>query len=64
MQNTYMNWVLDREQRANEFDTLCRLVQQVPVRRIVPNAKPEKIAGLCELILQDAPAVLSPSAAP
>jgi len=64
VQNTYMNWVLDREQRANEFDALCRLVQQVPVRRIVPHAKPEKIAGLCELILQDAPAVLSPSAAP
>jgi hypothetical protein len=64
VQNTYMNWVLDRDQRANEFDALCRLVQQVPVRRIVPHAKPEKIAGLCELILQDAPAVLSPSAAP
>ena len=64
VQNTYMNWVLDREQRAIEFDTLCRLVQRVPVRRIVPHAKPEKIAGLCELILQDAPAVLSPSAAP
>jgi hypothetical protein len=59
-----MNWVLDREQRANEFNALCRLVQQVPVRRIVPHAKPEKIAGLCELILQDAPAVLSPSPAP
>ena len=64
VQNTYMNWILDRDQRANEFDALCRLVQQVPVRRIVPHAKPEKIAGLCELILQDAPAVLSPSAAP
>jgi len=59
VQNTYMNWVLNREQRANEFDTLCRLVQRVPVRRIVPHAKPEKIAGLCELILQDAPAILS-----
>jgi hypothetical protein len=58
VQNTYMNWVLGRQQRANEFDTLSRLVQQVPVRRIVPNAKPEKIAGLCELILQDAPSVL------
>jgi len=59
VQNTYMNWVLNREQRANEFDALCRLVQQVPVRRIVPHAKPEKIAGLCDLILRDAAAVLS-----
>jgi hypothetical protein len=58
VQNTYMNWVLNREQRANEFDALCRLVQQVPVRRIVPHAKPEKITGLCDLILRDASAIL------
>jgi hypothetical protein len=62
VQNTYMNWVLNREQRASEFDTLCRLVQRVPVRRIVPHAKPEKMANLCELILRDAPATLSSSA--
>ena len=62
VQNTYMNWVLGREQRANEFDTLSRLVQQIPVRRIVPHAKPEKIVSLCELILQDAASVLAPPA--
>jgi hypothetical protein len=59
VQNTYMNWVLDREQRAKEFDVLCRLVQRVSVRRITPHAKPEKIAGLCDLILRDATAILS-----
>jgi hypothetical protein len=59
VQNTYMNWVLDREQRAKEFDTLCRVVQRVPVRRIVPHEKPEKIAELCELILLDAAAIFS-----
>jgi AcrR family transcriptional regulator len=59
VQNTYMNWVLDREQRGKEFDTLCRLVQRVPVRRIVPHSKPEKLAGLCDLILRDASAILS-----
>jgi hypothetical protein len=59
VQNTYMNWVLDREQRAKEFDTLCRLVQRVPVRRILPHSKPEKLTGLCDLILQDASAILS-----
>ena len=64
VQNTYMNWVLDREQRAKEFDTLCRLVQRVPVRRIVPHAKPEKITALCELILQDAAAILSSTTTP
>ena len=59
VQNTYMNWVLNREQRAMEFDTLCRLVQRVPVRRIVPHAKPDKLTGLCDLILRDASATLS-----
>jgi len=61
VQNTYMNWVLDREQRAKEFDALWRLVQRVPVRRILPHANPEKIAVLCNLILQDARAILSAS---
>jgi hypothetical protein len=64
VQNTYMNWVLNREQRANEFDILCRLVRRVPVRRIVPHAKPEKIASLCEMILRDAGATLSSKAIP
>ncbi len=54
VQNTYMNWVLDRAQRAAEFDNLWRLVQKVVVRRIVPHAKPEKIAEFCDLIEQDA----------
>ncbi len=59
VQNTYMNWVLGREKRATEFDTLCRLVQRVEIRRIVPHSQPEKIANLCELILQDARAFLN-----
>jgi hypothetical protein len=58
VQNTYMNWVLDREQRAAEFDFLCRLVQHVTVRRITPWAKPEKLAALCDLILRDAETVV------
>ena len=58
VQNTYMNWVLDREQRAAEFDVLCRLVQHVPVRRITPHAKPENLAALCDLILRNAAAIL------
>jgi len=57
VKNTYMNWVLNREQRAAEFDFLCRLVQRVTVRRITPHAKPEKLAALCDLILRDVAAV-------
>ena len=58
VQNTYMNWVLEREQRAAEFDVLCRLVQHVPVRRITPHAKPEKLTLLCDLIERDAGAAV------
>jgi hypothetical protein len=59
VQNTYMNWLLDRLQRAVEFDALSRLVQQVPVRRIVPHRDAgRRIAALCELIQKDAAALL------
>ena len=54
VQNTYMNWLLDRHQRAAEFDALSKLVTQVPVRRIVPHADPGRIGDLCDLILADA----------
>ncbi len=60
VQNTYMNWLLDREQRAVEFDALSRLVQQVPVRRIVPHSDPGRIPALCELIQADAKHFLIP----
>ena len=59
VRNTYMNWVLGSAQRATEFDSICRLVEQVSVRRIVPHESPEKIGQLCDLILQDAEAFLS-----
>jgi hypothetical protein len=53
VQNTYMNWLLDREQRAAEFQVLSNLVASVPVRRIVPHIDPAKIAALCDLIVAD-----------
>ena len=54
VQNTYMNWLLDRRQRAAEFDALSKLVTQVPIRRIVPHLDPGRIGALCELIVADA----------
>jgi hypothetical protein len=54
VQNTYLNWLLDRNQRAAEFDALSKLVTQVPVRRIVPHADPGRIGELCDLIQADA----------
>ncbi len=59
VQNTYMNWRLDREQRAAEFELLSRLVSNVPVRRIVPHSDPSRIGTLCELLVADARSVLS-----
>ena len=54
VQNTYMNWLLTREQRAAEFDALARLVQRVPIRRLVPHADPKRLGDLCELLARDA----------
>ena len=54
VQNTYMNWLLDREQRAVEFDTLSRLVQGVVVRRLVAHTDARRIGALCDLIEKDA----------
>jgi hypothetical protein len=54
VQNTYMNWLIDRQRRAEEFEELCRIVQQVPVRRITTHLDAAKIGALCELIFADA----------
>jgi hypothetical protein len=59
VQNTYMNWLLDRAQRAAEFEILTQLVSRVRVRRVVPHRDPARIGALCELILADARRVLS-----
>ena len=61
VQNTYMNWLLDRERRAEEFDELCKIVQQVPVRRVVAHTDGAKLASLCEQIFQDAASILGRS---
>jgi hypothetical protein len=54
VQNTYMNWLPDREQRSVEFNFLASLLETVPVRRIVPHSDPSKIGSLCDLIIRDA----------
>ena len=59
VQNTYMNWLLGRQQRAVEFEFLAQLVQRVPVRRLVPHIDPKKISDLCYLIVSDAQSLLN-----
>jgi hypothetical protein len=53
VQNTYMNWILDRSQRAAEFELLAHLISQIPVRRVVPHRDPSHISALCELLVAD-----------
>lgn len=54
VQNTYMNSLLNREQRAREFESLSRLVTNVRCKRIIPHQDPGRIGELCELIEGDA----------
>ena len=54
VQNTYMNWLSDRTQRASELDALARIVARVPARRIVPHSDPARVDALCDLIVTDA----------
>ncbi len=51
--HTYTNYLLDREQRAQEFESLGQLIRAVRMRRIVPHARPELLDQLCEVILKD-----------
>jgi hypothetical protein len=53
-QNTYMNYLLGKEQRAAEFDAIARLVSQVKVRRVIPHSDPAKIPAMCDLLEMDA----------
>lgn len=53
VQNTYMNFLLDREKRATEFVFLSHLVDSVPVRRVTPHADSARIEQLCDCILED-----------
>lgn len=58
VQNTYMNWLLDRTQRAAELDVLARIVERVPVRRIVPHSDPARVGALSDFIIKDAERLL------
>jgi len=51
--NNYGSAFLDKELRAREFETLGRLLDRVPVRRLIPRAGPAYLTKLCEAILQD-----------
>jgi hypothetical protein len=60
--NTYVNYLLDRDMRAREFDVLSRLLAGVPVRRVRPTADTSKVFSLCESIAADTTHLALPEA--
>jgi len=51
--NTYVNYLLDKEMRAREFELLSRVVRRIPLRRVRPRTDPSRVAQLCEVIVAD-----------
>jgi hypothetical protein len=51
--NTYVNYLLDRQMRAAEFQILGRLVAATPMRRAVAHTDPERVLDLCSAIIED-----------
>jgi hypothetical protein len=50
VRNTYMNWYLDRRQRAEEFDVLTRLVASIACFTVIPSNDPTRLSALAALI--------------
>jgi hypothetical protein len=50
VQNTYMNYLLSKEQRAAEFDTVANLVTRVDCYRVIPHADPARLGELAALL--------------
>jgi hypothetical protein len=53
VENTYVNYILDRSMRSHEFDVLGRLVSRVPVLSVYPSADPAHVPDLCRGIAED-----------
>ena len=64
VQDTYMNWLLDGNQRAAEFDVLTRLVQSVACFRVTPSANSARLPRLADLIEEQSLRLVSPASNP
>jgi hypothetical protein len=58
--NTYVNYLLDREMRAQEFDLISRVLAGIPIRRVRPPDGSFAVFDLCEAIAADAKRVMVP----
>ena len=51
--NTYANYFLDKKMRSAEFKTLARIVSEIPIRRLVPHADPQRLPDLYQAVVND-----------
>ncbi len=51
--NTYTNYLLDKQLRAQEFELLSRLVKHIPVRQITPHQDIDRLPDLITAIVKD-----------
>lgn len=58
--NTYVNYLLDRDMRAREFEMLSRVVRLIPVRRVRPHSDSAALQRLCQVIAGDFRALTPP----
>jgi hypothetical protein len=59
VQNTYMNYLLSKEQRAAEFFAIANLVAGVTCYRVTPHADPSRLRDLASVIESHATKVIS-----
>jgi hypothetical protein len=52
--NSYMNYLLSRDMRSEEFAVFGRIISGIPIRRIRPRTNLEQIRSLCGDIISDA----------
>lgn len=51
--NTNATFLMDARMRGEEFAFLAEVVRRVPLRRLHPHARPERLADLTEVIVED-----------
>lgn len=51
--NSYMTYMLDNDMRMEEFNSLARVVNRIPLRKVKLHGDPAYLAKLCEIIVDD-----------
>ena len=51
--NTYTNYLIDKQLRAQEFELLSRVVAQIPVRQLTPHTEIGRLVETIELVVKD-----------